>query len=134
MHLAAERGFIEIAQALLDAGADIEGDDRDGATPLYFAAYQGHFAMLCFLIACGANAQAQDRFKRTPLHFAAGGSGKLDERLRVIKKLIEKGAKVNQIGLYNSTPLDYASEQVVKDLLKKHGAQSGKNLGWCSIQ
>jgi hemoglobin len=34
LHMAARRGFLEIAQALLDAGADFEARDRKGDTPL----------------------------------------------------------------------------------------------------
>lgn len=34
LHMAARRGFVEIAQALLDCGAAIEARDRNGATPL----------------------------------------------------------------------------------------------------
>ena len=34
LHMAARRGFIGIAQALLDAGADLEARDRKGDTPL----------------------------------------------------------------------------------------------------
>jgi len=34
LHMAARRGFVEIARALLDCGAEIEARDRKGVTPL----------------------------------------------------------------------------------------------------
>jgi hypothetical protein len=34
LHMAARRGFVEVAQALLDCGAAIEACDRNGVTPL----------------------------------------------------------------------------------------------------
>ena len=86
LHLAADNGNTQIAQALLAAGADIEARDRAyKCTPLHFAADKGHLDILSLLIAYGADVTAQDWLQRTPLHFVARGSDKLSDRLEIIE-------------------------------------------------
>lgn len=137
LHLAAESGYTQIAQALLEAGADIKARDRAyQCTPLHFAADKGHLDILSLLIAYGADVTAQDWLKRTPLHFVARGSDKLSDRLKIIEKLLEAGAAINQRDRDDGhrTPLDWASQEKIKELLLKNGAKSGKEMGWCTIQ
>ena len=44
LHLAAERGHLEVVSLLLDRGADKEAKGVDGKRPLHLAAQQGHVA------------------------------------------------------------------------------------------
>jgi ankyrin repeat protein len=71
LHLAAAKGYIAIAAALLDAHADIEATgDPARARPLHLAALVGDAPMAAFLIARGADAEARDGEGRTPLMVA----------------------------------------------------------------
>jgi acyl-CoA-binding protein len=45
--------------------------DKDGMTPLHWAADRGHVEIVRFLLSHGANINAQDNSSNTPLHIAA---------------------------------------------------------------
>ena len=56
LHVAAEKGSVPIAEALLDAGADIEAVELEyGGTPLAAAARKGQVDMVSFLLEKGAD-------------------------------------------------------------------------------
>ncbi len=54
IHLAAIRGFRDIAEALVTHGADIKATDKSGHTPLYYAARYGNRNVADFLVGEGA--------------------------------------------------------------------------------
>jgi ankyrin repeat protein len=71
LHLAAAKGFVAIAAALLDAHADIEAADYPaGAHPLHLAALVNDAPMVAFLVESGADVEARDALGRTPLMVA----------------------------------------------------------------
>ena len=56
LHVAAEKGSIEVAEALLEAGADFEVLELEhGGTPLATAAREGQVEMVGFLLKKGAD-------------------------------------------------------------------------------
>lgn len=65
---AASKGDFPDVKRLLFAGADAEGQDYDGRTPIALAASEGHLKIVKYL--CdqhGANMNVEDRYRRTPL-------------------------------------------------------------------
>src|SRR5262249_20773072 len=70
LHMAARRGNIAIAQALLDAGAALEARDTKGAPPLRRAVNCGHPEFVSLLLAHGADVNTRDRQGRTPMQAA----------------------------------------------------------------
>jgi ankyrin repeat protein len=74
LHMSARRGTIAIAEALLDAGADIEAKDKKGETPLRRAVNCGHDRMARLLVARGANPQSKDSIGRSPIDAARSES------------------------------------------------------------
>lgn len=70
IHKAALLGHEEILHALLDAGADKNVLDGDGATPLHYAVKNGHLMRLQILLAAGAKTEIHDNEGWTPLHYA----------------------------------------------------------------
>jgi len=70
LHMSARRGTTRIAEALLDAGADIEAKDKDGETPLRRAVNCGQERTVRLLLSRGANPQSTDKNGRTPLDAA----------------------------------------------------------------
>ena len=92
---------------LLAAGADVNGRDDRGATPLVWAAVTGSREIAELLIARGADVNAKDRSGFTPLHVAAYQS-----RREVAELLIAKGAEVNARSTAGWTPLHKAMERL----------------------
>jgi len=71
LNLAAAKGFIAIAAALLDAHADVEAADHpSGLHPLHLAALVDDAPMAAFLVESGADVEARDALGRTPLMVA----------------------------------------------------------------
>ena len=75
---AATFGANEIAEILLDHGADTEKTADHGNTPLHSAAANGNRSLVELLLARGANAAAQAADGRTPADLA------VDEELRAL--------------------------------------------------
>jgi uncharacterized protein len=82
LHLAAETDQVEIAQLLIDAGADIEALTSWGATPLDWAAAMGSTRVGDLLLERGANGLSL---------IVAAGLGKLD----TVKSMIASGVDVS---------------------------------------
>jgi ankyrin repeat protein len=70
LHMSARRGTTGIAEALLDAGAEIEARDKNGETPLRRAVNCGQERMVCLLLSRGANPRSTDKNGRTPMDAA----------------------------------------------------------------
>ena len=122
---AAMRGNIEAVKQHLDAGADVNvKDDNWGATPLHFAARNGHKDVAELLVVKGAAMNTKDDDGRTPLHMVAdiGHNG-------IAELLIAKGADVNAKDKKDFTPLDGAKNKPeTADFLRKHGGKTGEEL------
>jgi ankyrin repeat protein len=84
LHLAAERGSVEIVQALLRAGAIVNANNRYGRTPLHLAVCEGHVAIVKILLKAKANVDAKDHNGETPLDWA------IEKDYEEIRSLLEK--------------------------------------------
>merc|ERR1711871_1004842 len=87
---AAFQGSLEIVNALLDKGANVDIADKYGYTPLYIASSRGHLKVVNALLDKGADITKEDNWGYTPLD-AACHSGHLE----VVSALLDKGADVN---------------------------------------
>jgi hemoglobin len=74
LHMAARRGSREIAEALLDCGADIEARDSLGDTPLRRAVNCGQMPAAALLLARGADVNSRGSKGLTPLSAARTGA------------------------------------------------------------
>ena len=109
LHMAAAAHRSEIAQALIDKGADCLAKNRRGAQPLHYAAdaNAGNPAAQAATIACliraGADPNATDNSRVTPLHRAV--------RTRcaaAVEALLAGGAAPRSRNASGSTPLHLA--------------------------
>lgn len=74
LHMAARRGNVAVAEALLDCGADREARDKQGETPLHRAVKCGKAEMVAFLLSRGANIYAKGKKGLTPWQLARGAN------------------------------------------------------------
>jgi len=73
IHNAVKEGDIAKIEFLLAKNPEkISAKDKDGKTPLHWAAYYDHMNIAKLLIAKGADVNAKDREGLTPLNWAAG--------------------------------------------------------------
>ncbi len=87
LHMAARRGNIAVAAALLDCGAEREALDKLGETPLHRAVRCAKVEMVAFLLARGANVRARGKRGLTPRQVARG-----DAMKRLLQSSRENGA------------------------------------------
>lgn len=123
--MAALEGHLEVMQILLNAGADIDGPDDDGTTPLMQTVFGAKTEAAEFLLDRGANANAVRDGGETVLHLAVRSG---DERL--LRALFKHGAAQSidiQTENFLQTPLHIAAlsqEEVSANVLLEMGART----------
>ena len=100
LHVAAERGFADVAQALLEHRCDCEERTGEARTALICAAARGHQDVVARLLAAEADVQALDKLCQTALHAAAVGG-----KERCIELLHKKRARLEQKDGSGRTPM-----------------------------
>lgn len=142
LHVAAYRGNLEVAKALLAHGAQPNIHNSWGATPLHEAVRSDmdNQEMVKLLISHGAEVNARDGRGDTPLHTAVGGfTGCMDgmipfwekiaivnRRLDMAKTLLAHGASISATNTLGQTPLGKAQAEEnskASAFLKARGAK-----------
>jgi len=96
----------EVAQLLLDKGADVAIADNDGNTALLFAIKSGNAALAKSLLDHGANLGDRDRYyRRNALHWTA-----IKGHPDMVRLLLERGADAMATDSLGRTPLTYARQ------------------------
>jgi ankyrin repeat protein len=122
LYCAASFGYVQVVEALADAGADLGWTHPDdGTTALHAAAYYGNAVMVRSLAARGGQAavDARNNANETPLHQAAcvgggrppAGGGRLQPFIghpAAAQALLEAGADTSPKNTNGETALDVA--------------------------
>jgi hypothetical protein len=88
-YIAARNGHLDVAEFLLEKGADINCRGFFGASGLHWAAINGHKPLVNFLVAHGADIHLRDEeFHSTPLGWALEG-----KQLEIASLLREHGGQ-----------------------------------------
>ncbi|MGE0207399.1 MAG: ankyrin repeat domain-containing protein [Candidatus Babeliales bacterium] len=117
---AIDDGDLEACKNLITQGVDVNAEDVNHQTPLYWASCDGRVDICQLLIAQGADVNKEDYEGFTPL-FVAAENG----HAQVCQVLIEQNSDVNQVNKYGWTPLRWAAgnDQVeMTALLLTHGS------------
>jgi len=117
--LAAKAGFIEIVEILLENGASVEKSYQYGASPLFFAAENGHTEIVDLLLnKYGAHPNVYESdaiIQHTPLTAAAQNN-----HPEIVKMLAEKGADLNAFSTgVRETALMWAVEKDAEDAVRE---------------
>jgi len=110
LHIAAAAHRADLAQRLLELGADVRARNRHGAEPLHYAAdgapglpgwdSAAQAATIACLIGAGADPNAADRRGVAPLHRAVR-----TRSAAAVERLLEGGADPNRPNRNGSTPM-----------------------------
>lgn len=105
LHVAVKYGKEDIANCLLDNGAEIDAKDSNGKTALHYAIKYFWIDAAKFLILRKADVNAKDYNDYTPLHIAQSNWFICQE---VIHLLLDRGADINQKDIQGNTILHHA--------------------------
>jgi ankyrin repeat protein len=122
LHVASGRRHVDVAQLLLEHGADTKAVDSGKSTPLLRASQGGYVELARILLEHGADTEIRDFKKHTPLLLASK-----DGHVELSRTLLEHGADTEARNDRKYTPLLLAAEwghvEVVRVLLE-HGADT----------
>jgi len=124
------RENVREVEALLDAGADLDGPGGNGFTPLMQAAEMDNLVIARLLLDRGAGINARGWAEQTALHIAVDisidatrqrGGKQGEESTKMIELLLERGASPFVRDERNESPRDWANaygSRKVSELLK----------------
>lgn len=130
LHKLAKRSytqFTQVYQKVIDTGADINKQDRNGRTALKLTAYAGkdRSRVAEKLLLSGADPDIQDINGDTLLHTLVADNTDKDDSFQFIKLLISFGSDVNLINNNGDSPLSLSTKygkSDIADLLLTNGA------------
>lgn len=127
LHLSAYHGHLQVAVALLEAGAPLDTQAHGGMTALHWAVGQGHAEVAIALLGKGAGRGIVDNGGHTALHFAASRGH--DDILPALLQSLSPPELVDATSGLGVTALQMAAEKGQAScvaLLLKAGADKSK--------
>ncbi|XP_067936599.1 poly [ADP-ribose] polymerase tankyrase-1-like isoform X2 [Watersipora subatra] len=113
LHLAAGYNNVEVAEFLLQSGADVNAQDKGGLIPMHNASSYGHVDIAALLIKHKTCVNAVDKWGFTPLHEAAQKG-----RTQLCALLLNHGADPSMKNQEGQTPHDLTTADDVKSLIE----------------
>ena len=113
LQVAADRGYVPCAEALLDAGAEINYCQDNGVTALYKAAECGRLQVINLLLARGAKVQGGSSYASDPLYAAA-----LNGHLACVQALLTASSSMMTGKEYGYSALNAAAAKGHTEILK----------------
>ena len=114
--------LVDEVRSLIGQGAEVNGVDEYGRTPLHIAAAAGQLDIVKLLITHRARLDIKDNAGHTPLHYAAGaasmGEAFPSSMTDIIRILLDNGANINARDSVGLTPLCYAADRRSKYMVQ----------------
>ncbi len=122
---------VETIQCLLDAGADIQAQDKNGASPLHRAVRTRCAAAVKCLLERGGDARLKNKSGSTPFHLAVqntgrGGTGAEVARAsqrQIIHEFLLLGLSPALKDSKGKSVLECARSSWIRDMLSKNSAE-----------
>jgi ankyrin repeat protein len=122
---------VKMIRRLLDAGAGINAQDANGATPLHRAVRTRCADAVKCLLEAGADPTMKNKPGSTPFHLAVqntgrGGSGAevaRNAQRRIIELFVSRGVGVGTKDARGKTVLDWAKSDWIRELLSQQSAK-----------
>jgi len=119
---------VKTIRVLLDAGADINAQDKNGATPLHRAVRTRCAATVKFLLQAGADPLLKNKPGSTPFHLAVqntgrGGSGAPEAvaaQRQIIEEFLSRGLSAEIRSASGKTVRESAQSAWIQELLARH--------------
>jgi hypothetical protein len=116
---------VRTIRCLLDAGADLQAQDKNGATPLHRAVRTRCAAAVQFLLSAGSDPQSRNISGSTPFHLAVqntgrGGSGEQmakDAQRRIIETFLSQGVSTALTDGKGKSVVDCAKSVWIREML-----------------
>lgn len=102
-HIASHKNDLEMLKLLVEFNVDLEFGDKEGKTPVYFAAEHEDQAMVEYLIGQGVDLDPRKFKDRSPVYWAANHG-----RVPTLKALIDAGANPDRKSIYGKSALGKA--------------------------
>ena len=121
LHFAAYFDIPVTLKILIEAGADMNTQDREGITPLYLAAQEGNPMIVMELIKAGADVNLARPNGATPLHMAAQQGHE-----SCVVALIRDGADIHRRTNIGTTSIRFAivnKHEKIAKMLRRLGAR-----------
>jgi ankyrin repeat protein len=123
---AAYKGHVDVLEAFLHHGMNIDSKDKDGWTALMHASYIGQEDCVRFLLDHNASVNIQDNYEMTALTLASQ-----DSNIKIVEMLLEKNANPDIQNNNGMTALmfacSYDSKEIVQFLLNHNADIELKN-------
>jgi hypothetical protein len=120
-HIVAFFGIARIISGPIPTAWNLDSKDKNGRSPLSWAAQKGYNAVVKLLIENSAVVDSADNSGRTPLSWAAGNGHEA-----VVMLLIEYGAVVDSVDNSGWTPMSWATAHRREAVLKEASKEQRK--------
>uniref|UniRef100_A0A8C5EKT0 Ankyrin-1 n=1 Tax=Gouania willdenowi TaxID=441366 RepID=A0A8C5EKT0_GOUWI len=125
LHVASKYGKVDVAELLLERGANPNAAGKNGLTPLHVAVHHNNLDVVNLLVSKGGSPHSAARNGYTALHIASK-----QNQVEVANSLLQSGASANAESLQGVTPLHLASQEGRPDMVSLLiSKQANVNLG-----